>query len=117
MPAGRLRAALVKIPFLVTQDAASGKLAGVAFDLAEALAAELRVPFAPQAFDSPNAGIAALREGAADVTFLAPTPERVALIDFGPAFMEMETTLLVPGASPIQSARRCRQTRPQDCRL
>lgn len=100
---GRLRAALVKIPFLVTQDAATGALAGVAFDLAEAMAAKLGVSFAPQAFDTPNAGIAALREGAADVTFLAPTPERVALIDFGPAFMAMETTLLVPAQSSIQT--------------
>ena len=102
-PAGRLRAALVKIPFLVTQDVASGALAGVAYDLAEALAQKLGVPFAPQAFDTPNAGIAALRDGAADVTFLAPTPERVALIDFGPAFMAMETTLIVPASSPIQT--------------
>lgn len=102
-PAGRLRAALVKIPFLVTQNATSGAFAGVAYDLAEAMAAKLGVPFAPQAFDTPNAGIAALREGAADITFLAPTPERVALIDFGPAFMAMETTLIVPAGSPIQT--------------
>src|SRR5262249_25402073 len=53
--------------------------------------------------DSPNAGIKALRDGAADITFLAPTPERVALIDFGPTFMEMEMTLLVPQASTIAS--------------
>jgi polar amino acid transport system substrate-binding protein len=41
--------------------------------------------------------------GNADVTFLAPTPERVAVIDFAPAFMEMEITLVVAGDSPIKT--------------
>jgi polar amino acid transport system substrate-binding protein len=102
-PTGRLRAALVKIPFLAKADRASGHLKGVAPDLAEEFARRLGVPLEPVAFDTPNAGIAALRNGAADITFLAPTPERRALIDFGPAFMEMEMTLLVPGSSPITS--------------
>jgi polar amino acid transport system substrate-binding protein len=100
-PTGRLRAALVKIPFLAKADRASGHLKGVAPDLAEEFARRLDVPLEPMAFDTPNAGIAALRNGTADITFLAPTPERLALIDFGPAFMEMEMTLLVPGSSPI----------------
>jgi polar amino acid transport system substrate-binding protein len=100
-PTGKLRAALVKIPFLAKPDHASGQLKGVAPDLAEEFAQRLGVPLEPIPFDAPNAGIAALRNGAADITFLAPTPERVALIDFGPAFMEMEMTLIVPGASPI----------------
>ena len=102
-PTGHLRAALVKIPFLAKQDAASGQLKGVAPDLAEELARRLGLPYQPMPFDSPNAGIAALRGGGADITFLAPTPERVSLIDFGPAFMEMEMTLIVPAASPINS--------------
>ena len=51
-------------------------LKGVAPELAEAMARVLGVPYQPVAFDSPNAGIKALRDGAADVTFLAPTPER-----------------------------------------
>jgi polar amino acid transport system substrate-binding protein len=101
-PTGSLRAALVKIPFLAKPDA-SGQLKGVAPDLAEEMARRLGLPYQPMPFDSPNAGIAALRGGAADITFLAPTPERVSLIDFGPAFMEMEMTLIVPAASPINS--------------
>ena len=102
-PTGQLRVGLVKIPFLAKQDAATGQLRGVAPDLGEEMARRLGVPYAPIAYDTPNAGIAALRSGAADITFLAPTPERVGLIDFGPAFMEMEMTLIVPGTSPIQS--------------
>ena len=102
-PTGALRVAVVKIPFLAKQDAASGHLKGVAPDLGEELARRLGVPYQPMPFDSPNAGIAALRSGAADITFLAPTPERVGQIDFGPTFMEMEMTLIVPGSSPINS--------------
>jgi polar amino acid transport system substrate-binding protein len=102
-PSGQLRAALVKIPFLAKQDAASGTLKGVAPDLAEEMARRLGLPLQAIAFDQPNAGIAALRSGAADITFLAPTPERVGLIDFAPAFMEMEMTLIVTATSPINS--------------
>jgi polar amino acid transport system substrate-binding protein len=102
-PTGTLRAALVKIPFLAKQDPASAALKGVAPDLADEMARVLGVPYQPMAYDNPNVGIAALREGKADVTFLAPTPERLGLIDFAPAFMQMEVTLIVPGSSTIQT--------------
>jgi len=99
---GALRAAVIKIPFLAKQNA-DGTLRGVAPDLAAEMARVLGVPYQPTAFDSPNAGIKALRAGAADITFLAPTPERIGLIDFAPAFMEMEVALIVPGASSIRT--------------
>jgi polar amino acid transport system substrate-binding protein len=101
-PTGSLRVAVVKIPFLA-KAAPDGELRGVAPDLGAAMAYALGVPYQPTAFDSPNAGIAALREGRADITFLAPTPERIALIDFAPPFMEMEMTVIVPPGSPINS--------------
>jgi len=100
-PTGALRAAIVKIPFLAKQVAASDGLSGIAPDLAEEMARRLGVPYQPTAFASPNGGLNALRHGTADITFLAPTSERIAAIDFGPAFMEMVMTLLVPGSSPI----------------
>lgn len=101
-PAGALRAAIVTIPFLAKQDG-SGQTKGVAPDLAADLARLLGVAYEPTAFKSPNEGIAALRAGKADLTFLAPTPERVALLDFAPAFMEMEITLVVAGDSLIKT--------------
>jgi polar amino acid transport system substrate-binding protein len=101
-PTGELRVALVKVPFLAKQDA-TGELKGVAPDLGAEMARRLGVSYRPIPFDAPNAGIKALREGTADITFLAPTPERVGLIDFGPAFMEMEMTLIVPASSTINS--------------
>lgn len=101
-PSGALRAAIVTIPFLAKQ-AAGGTTTGVAPELAAELARSLGVAYEPTVFKSPNEGVAALRAGKADVTFLAPTPDRLAQIDFAPAFMEMEITLVVPGNSPIKT--------------
>ena len=102
VPAGKLRAAIVTIPFLATQDS-RGQTNGVAPELAEVMARVLEVPYEPAAFKSPNEGVAMVKSGKADVTFLAPTPDRLAQIDFAPAFMEMEITLIVPGDSPIKT--------------
>lgn len=101
-PTGALRVALFKIPFLAKQDP-SGQFKGVAPDLAAEMARILGVAYQPTDYGTPNAGIAALREGKADLTFLAPTPERIALIDFAPAFMQMEVALIVPGNSRVQT--------------
>lgn len=102
VPTGVLRAAIVTIPFLATQDA-GGPTKGVAPDLAADMARALGVAYEPTAFKSPNEGVAMVKSGKADVTFLAPTPDRIAQIDFAPAFMEMEITLIVPGDSPIKT--------------
>src|SRR5690349_22258577 len=100
-PTGALRAAIVTIPFLAKKDA-SGAVTGVAPDLAAEMARMLGVPYQPTVYETPNAGIKAMRDGMADFIFLAPTPERLGLLDFAPAFMEMELSLLVPAGSPIQ---------------
>ena len=101
-PTGKLRAAVVTIPFLAKQDA-GGQAAGVAVDLGVEMARTMGVPYEAIVFKAPPDGVAAVREGKADVTFLAPTPERIRLIDFAPAFMEMELSLLVVAGSPIQT--------------
>jgi polar amino acid transport system substrate-binding protein len=101
-PTGSLRAAIVTIPFLAKKDA-GGALSGVAHDLAADMARALGVPYQPTVYETPPAGMKAMREGAADVIFLAPTPERIGQADFAPAFMEMELSLLVPDGSPIQT--------------
>jgi polar amino acid transport system substrate-binding protein len=101
-PTGALRAAIVTIPFLAKTDA-SGVATGVAPDLAAELARVLRVAYQPVVYETPPAGMKAMREGVADVIFLAPTPERIGMVDFAPAFMEMELSLLVMAGSPIQT--------------
>jgi polar amino acid transport system substrate-binding protein len=101
-PAGALRAAIVTIPFLAKKDS-SDAISGVAHDLAAEMARALGVPYQPTVYETPPAGMKAMSDGLADVIFLAPTPERVRLADFAPAFMEMELSLLVPDGSPIQT--------------
>jgi polar amino acid transport system substrate-binding protein len=101
-PTGVLRAAIVTIPFLAKKYA-NGVVSGVAPDLAVEMARALGVPYQPTVYETPPAGMKAMREGAADVIFLAPTPERIGLVDFAPPFMEMELSLLVPAGSPIQT--------------
>jgi len=101
-PTGKLRAAVVTIPFLAKQDAA-GQATGVAADLGAEMARALGVPYEAIVIKAPPDGVAAVRDGKADVAFLAPTPERIRLIDFAPAFMEMELSLLVMAGSTIQT--------------
>ena len=101
-PTGALRAAIVTIPFLAKKDA-SGAVTGVAPDLGAEMARVLGVPYQPTVYATPPAGMKAMVEGAADVIFLAPTPERISQANFASAFMEMELSLLVPNASPIQT--------------
>jgi polar amino acid transport system substrate-binding protein len=101
-PTGALRAAIVTIPFLAKKDA-SGAVTGVAPDLGAEMARALGVPYQPTVYATPPAGMKAMVDGAADIIFLAPTSERIGQANFAPAFMEMELSLLVPTASPIQT--------------
>jgi polar amino acid transport system substrate-binding protein len=101
-PTGKLRAAVVTIPFLAKQGA-DGQPTGVAADLGVEMARVMGVPYEAIVIKAPPDGVAAVRDGKADITFLAPTPERNGLIDFAPAFMEMQLSLLVMSASPIQT--------------
>jgi hypothetical protein len=92
----------VTIPFLAKKDA-SGAVTGVAPDLDAEMARALGVPYQPTVYATPPAGMKAMVDGAADIIFLAPTSERIGQANFAPAFMEMELSLLVPTASPIQT--------------
>jgi len=109
---GFWRVQLLNVYYYAREARKSDTLRRFAPDLAEEFAQRLGVPLEPMAFDAPNAAIAALRNGAADITFLAPTRERAALIDFGPPFMEMEMTLIVPPSSPITATVRPTGTSP-----
>lgn len=101
-PNGRLRAALNYSNFLLVSSRAP-EHTGVAPDLARELArrANAVVEFVGYA----NAGLAA--DGASahawDVAFIGAEPARAAEIAFTPAYVEIESTYLVPAGSPIQS--------------
>lgn len=104
-PTGTLRAAINYGNFiLATKDRATGESRGVAIDLARDLARRLAVPLEIVAYDSVAVMGDAAPTGVWDVAFLGSDPKREALMGFTPAYLEIEATYLVPGASPLRTA-------------
>jgi polar amino acid transport system substrate-binding protein len=102
-PTGKLRVALLPLPHMALRDQSTGQFTGVIADLSRELGKRLDVPveFAPT--DSNVAAVDQVKNGRADVTFLVGLPELTGQIDFGPAYIQYETTFLVPGNSAIRS--------------
>ena len=77
---------------------------GTVPDLTRELAKRLGVPVS--IVSAPNAGavIGALRDGKADIGFLAYDAERGREVDFGPAFVVMANSYLVKATSPIKAS-------------
>jgi ABC-type amino acid transport substrate-binding protein len=69
----------------------AGDLHGVAVDLSRQLGKELGVPVLVTAASTPTV---AVRSGDADLTFLVNLPERVAVIDFTPSYVDLEVSIL-----------------------
>lgn len=101
-PNGRLRAALNYSNFLLVSSR-DPEHTGVAPDLARELArrADATVEFVGYA----NAGLVAdaATSHAWDVAFIGAEPARARDIRFTPAYVEIESTYLVPAGSPIRS--------------
>jgi len=89
---------------LATRDAATGESRGVAIDLAREVAGRLGVPLEIVAYDSVAVMVEAAPTDAWDIAFLGSDPEREKLIDFTPAYLEIEATYLVPASSPLRAA-------------
>jgi len=89
---------------LATRDAATGESRGVAVDLAREVAGRLGVPLEIVAYDSVAVMVEAAPTDAWDIAFLGSDPEREKLIDFTPAYLEIEATYLVPASSPLRAA-------------
>jgi polar amino acid transport system substrate-binding protein len=102
-PTGKLRIALLPLPHMALRDQSTGQFTGVIVDLARELAKRLDVSAEFAAADSNLAAVDQVKNGRADATFLVGLPELAAQIDFGAAYIEYETTFLVPGNSAIQS--------------
>lgn len=101
-PTGRLRAGLNLSNFLLVRRA-TPPYAGPAPDLAFELGRRLGVEVELIGYE--NAGLVAdaAREEAWDVAFIGAEPARAAVISFTAAYVEIEATYLVPGASPIRA--------------
>jgi len=104
-PGGKIRAGINYGNFiLATKDKATGQSRGVAVDLANDLGRRLGVPVEIVAYDSVAAMGDAAPSGAWDIAFLGSDPAREKLMGFTTAYVELDATYLVPGASPLRNA-------------
>jgi polar amino acid transport system substrate-binding protein len=104
-PNGKLRAGINYGNFiLATKDKATGESRGVAVDLLQEVGRRLGVPVEIVAYDSVGAMVDAAKTGAWDIAFLGSEPAREREISFTAAYLEIEATYLVPGASPLRNA-------------
>ncbi len=104
-PTGRLRVAVYPgSPTSMVKDASSGETRGVAWELGQALAARLGVPFEPIVFPRPAAIVEGLKSGMADLTFTNASADRAAVLDFTPPLLGIEQGYLVPAASKMTRA-------------
>ena len=102
---GALRAAInYGNAILATKDRATGESRGVAIDLVHDIGQRLGVPVAIVAYDSVAVMGDAAPSGAWDIAFLGSDPAREALMGFTAAYLEIDATYLVPGASPMRAA-------------
>jgi polar amino acid transport system substrate-binding protein len=104
-PTGKVRAAINYGNFiLATKDRATGESQGVAVDLAQEIGKRLGVPVEIAAYDSVAVMGDAAPTGAWDIAFLGSDPAREKIMSFTAAYLEIEATYLVPGASPLRTA-------------
>ena len=104
-PTGRLRAAVVTAPapsafFASMKD---GGPKGVTVDLFLALADELKLPLDLKLFPNSGEATEATAAGTCDVSFMPQDAERAKKVDFGPPYLIIESTFLVPAGSQVKS--------------
>lgn len=102
VPTGQLRVSIFVLPNVAVRDGA-GDLHGVAVDLSRQLGKELGVPVLVAAASTPTVAVDQVRSGDADLTFLVNLPERAAVIDFTPSYVDFEVSYLVPAGSDIHT--------------
>ena len=103
-PTGVLRAGINLSNFLlVSGRSAAGEPEGVAPDMARAVALRLGVPVSYVTFPRPGELADAAGKGVWDVGLIAAEPARAESIAFSPAYVEIESTYLVPAGSALTS--------------
>ncbi len=104
-PTGTLRAAWLGLnPVQGKVDPATGKTTGVVADLAAEIARRLHVPLVLLPDPDADHVIAHLRDGSADIGFLAFDKARAAQVDFSASYEMMFNAYIVPAASPVQKS-------------
>lgn len=103
-PTGTLRVGINLGNFLlVTGRTADDEPEGVSPDLGRAIAERLDLPVKYVLFDTPGEVADAATEDAWDIANIGAEPERAKSIAFTTAYVEIESTYLVPAGSAIQS--------------
>jgi polar amino acid transport system substrate-binding protein len=103
-PGGTLRAGINFGNFILATKDAAGEPQGVAVDLMRELARRLGVPFRIVAYDSVGAMVDAAKTNTWDIAFCGSEPAREREMSFTAAYLEIEATYLVPGASRLRAA-------------
>jgi polar amino acid transport system substrate-binding protein len=104
-PTGKLRTGINYGNFiLVTKDQATGESSGVAIDLMRDIARRLGVSAEIISYDSPAVMGDAAPNNAWDIAFLGSDPKREILMNFTPAYLEIDASYLVSGAAPFETA-------------
>lgn len=102
-PQGKLRLAFPAASALyVMRDPATGELRGVSMDLGAALADWLGVPFEAKPYKAVRELIADTGKGEWDVATIVVEDERRKTFDYSRAYLEADSTYLVPAGSAIQ---------------
>jgi len=103
-PTGVLRAGINLSNFLlVTGKSANGDPEGVAPDMAREIAGRLGVPVKYVTFPRPGELADAATKDVWDIGLIGAEPARAEQIDFTPAYVEIESTYLVPAGSPLKT--------------
>jgi polar amino acid transport system substrate-binding protein len=102
-PTGKLRVGInLGNALLATRDR-TGAPAGISVDLARELARRTAVPIEFISYESAGQMADAAKTHAWDVAFLGADPARAEEIVFTPPYLEIESTYLVPAASPLRT--------------
>jgi polar amino acid transport system substrate-binding protein len=103
VPTGILRAS-INLGNPVLAQGTPAAPSGVTVDIARELGARLDVPVELLCFDAARESFEAMREGKADICFLAVDPAREASVAFTAPYAVIEGVFAVPADSPITSA-------------
>lgn len=104
-PSGKLKAALYPgTPTSILPAQPPAEPRGVGYEIGRELARRLGVPYEPVVFSKNAEVLEAVKTGAADVAFTNASAARAQIMDFGPAYLEIELGLLVPPGSKLTNS-------------
>src|SRR5262245_808412 len=104
VPQGTLRATFISTnPVQAKTDPATGDVKGPAADLARELGKRLGVPVSIKGANGVNGVLASVKNGEADIGFLAYDPVRAKEVDYSQTYALAQNTYLVLDGSPLRS--------------